>query len=312
MPSPQHSFSTARASADQPLPKTTLPASLAPSARGPGAAPVAAPGCAPGAAVMGSGIDALSAEEACARVVEWAAAGKSRTVAFANVHSVVGAQRDPAFGRALASCDMVLPDGAPVAWALRRLGHPAQRRVCGPDLVDPLVARLAREKLPIFLLGSTPATLAAFSRALKARHPGVIIAGAHSPPFGEWSAQERAHQRELITSSGARVVLVGLGCPKQESWMASCRGSVPAVMLGLGAAFDFHAGTITRAPKWVQQAGMEWAYRWAQEPRRLTRRYLTTNGPFLCWAARLLAAVAQGHLERPAKGRKLGGRDASA
>lgn len=247
---------------------------------------------------MGSSIDALSTEEACAQIVEWAAAGKSRAVAFANVHSVVGAQHDPVFGRALASCDLVLPDGAPVAWALRRLGYPAQRRVCGPDLVDPLVARLAWAGLPIFLLGSTPATLAAFSEALKARHPGVIIAGAHSPPFGEWSAQERAHQRELISRSGARVVLVGLGCPKQESWMASCRGSVPAVMLGLGAAFDFHAGVLARAPKWVQRAGMEWAYRWAQEPRRLSRRYLSTNVPFLLWAARLLTAVGLGHVER--------------
>ena len=97
---------------------------------------------------------------------------------------------------------------------------------------------------------------------------------------------------------GARVVLVGLGCPKQESWMASCRGSVPAVMLGLGAAFDFHAGVLARAPKWVQRAGMEWAYRWAQEPRRLSRRYLSTNVPFLLWAARLLTAVGLGHVER--------------
>lgn len=241
-----------------------------------------------GAPVMGTVIDAGRPSEVCAQIIAWAQAGQSRCVAFANVHSVVTAHRNPAFARVLAGCDLVLPDGAPVAWALRRQGHVEQRRVCGPDLVDPLLAQLSEARLPVFLFGSTPSTLDKFTRALAGRHPGLLIAGSYSPPFGEWSDEERAHQRALLAASGARVVLVGLGCPKQEAWMVSVRDSLPAVTLGLGAAFDFHAGTVPRAPAWMRNAGLEWLHRWVQEPRRLTRRYVQTSLPFLRWAAGLL------------------------
>jgi N-acetylglucosaminyldiphosphoundecaprenol N-acetyl-beta-D-mannosaminyltransferase len=184
--------------------------------------------------------------------------------------------------------DLAAPDGAPVAWMLRRLGAPGQPRVSGPELMLDYMAHAAASGERVFLLGSTPQTLALLQERLRARWPALHIAGAVSPPFRALTADEDSVLVEQIAASGAGTVWVSLGCPKQERWMAVHRGRVPAVMLGVGAAFDFHAGTLARAPLWMRRVGLEWLHRLASEPGRLWRRYLVTNTLFLWGAARQL------------------------
>lgn len=231
--------------------------------------------------VLGSPIDAVGWDEARSRILAWAGARESRYVCLCNVHSVVLAGGDARHAGALREADMATADGAPVAWAMRRLGAPAQRRVCGPDLMLALCGDAAAAGLPIYLYGGTDDTLERLAINLLRRFPGLIIAGTCSPPFRPLSDDEEADTAARIDASGAALVFVGLGCPKQELWMQRQRGRIRAVMLGVGAAFDFHAGTVVRAPLWMQRRGLEWLHRLASEPRRLWRRYLVTNSRFL-------------------------------
>lgn len=233
-------------------------------------------------------VDALSMSEALQRVANWAALRSSRVVCFCNVHSVVTCRRDAAFQSALSSADLRLPDGAPVAWMLRRLGKVGQSRVSGPDFMWAYFAQAARRGERVFLYGSTPSTLERLQDAIRRSFPGLVVAGAWSPPFRALSEEEDQAVTRLINESGANSVWVGLGCPTQERWMRAHRGSIHAVMLGVGAAFDFHAGVRPRAPGWMRQAGLEWLHRLASEPRRLWRRYLVTNSLFTALAARQL------------------------
>ncbi len=231
--------------------------------------------------LLGTRIDALSWEQAAGRIVRWAQAGSSRMVCLCNVHSLVTARRDAALSGALAVSDMNSPDGAPLAWLMRRRGWPEQQRMSGPDLMWKVLGEAERLELPVFLLGGAPATLDKLLLSLAAAFPRLTVAGSLSPPFRELGDDENAQIAAAINASGARIVLVGLGCPKQEKWMAAQRGRIGAVMLGVGAAFDYHAGTTLRAPLAWQRAGFEWLYRLAQEPARLARRYLVTNTLFL-------------------------------
>jgi N-acetylglucosaminyldiphosphoundecaprenol N-acetyl-beta-D-mannosaminyltransferase len=171
---------------------------------------------------------------------------------------------------------------------LRRLGHAAQRRVYGPDFFWAYCQSAEASAEPIYLLGSSPETLERLQLRLREAFPRLRIAGATSPPFRPLTAEEDRAIVEAINSSGARTVWVSLGCPKQEIWMASHHDAVHAVMLGVGAAFDFHAGTVRQAPRWMREHGLEWLHRLATEPRRLWRRYLVTNSWFLVLAARQL------------------------
>jgi N-acetylglucosaminyldiphosphoundecaprenol N-acetyl-beta-D-mannosaminyltransferase len=237
--------------------------------------------------VLGAPIDVLSETEAVQRIARWAQQGGSRYVCVCNAHSVVTTTTDAAFARAIAGADMATADGAPVAWMLRRLGAPQQRRVSGPELMLAYCALAALRGEAIFLYGSTPATLQALQQRLRARWPALRIAGALAPPFRPATAAEDAADVERINASGARTVWVSLGCPKQELWMAQHRGRVQAVMIGVGAAFDFHAGTVKRAPAWIRHIGFEWLHRLLSEPRRLWRRYLVGNAVFV------LGAIAQ-------------------
>lgn len=205
-----------------------------------------------------------------------------------NSHSVVEAQRNQAFARALASASLALPDGAPVAWMLRRLGHARQPRINGPDLMWELCARFEQAGISVFLYGSTEETLERLRRNLFARFPALRIVGAISPPFGDADAETNASHLDAIRRSGAGAVFIGLGCPKQEKWLASHGADLGAVLLGVGAAFDFHAGTLKRAPLWMRRAGLEWLHRLAVEPRRLWKRYLVTNTQFVLAASRQL------------------------
>ncbi|MFY9509559.1 MAG: WecB/TagA/CpsF family glycosyltransferase [Rubrivivax sp.] len=238
--------------------------------------------------VLGAPIDVLDAGAAVQRISRWARARESRYVCICNAHSVVTASADPAFRHAVEAADMATADGAPVAWMLRRQGAAEQRRVSGPDLMLDYCAHAAATGEALYLYGSTEATLAALRRQLLLRWPALRIAGCESPPFRPATADETAETVRRINASGAGTVWVSLGCPKQELWMAARRGDVQAVMVGVGAAFDFHAGTVARAPQWMRSAGLEWLHRLCSEPRRLWRRYLVTNTAFVLGALRQL------------------------
>ena len=190
----------------------------------------------------------------------------------------------------VASADMATPDGAPVAWMLRRQGVRGQPRVTGPDLMEAYCAHAAASAEPLFLYGSTDETLRRLQLELRRRWPTLRIVGTHSPPFRPLSAAEDDAVVRQINQSGAGTVWVSLGCPKQEQWMASHSGRIDAVMIGVGAAFDFHAGTVARAPAWARNHGLEWLHRLCSEPGRLWKRYLHTNSVFIAAALRQLLA----------------------
>ncbi len=234
-----------------------------------------------GQPVLEAFIDALSWDEAIGRITQWGAARESRYVCICNVHSVVTTTRDVEFKVAVNNADMSTSDGAPIAWALRRLGHPSQERINGPDLMMKYLARAEQLNQAVFFYGSTDATLAKLRIALAKQFPLLRIAGMVSPPFRPLSLEEDEQSVEMINNSGANVVFVGLGCPKQEKWMSDHRGRIHAVMVGVGAAFDYHAGAIKRAPLWWQRNGLEWLYRLGSEPRRLFKRYMVTNTLFV-------------------------------
>lgn len=233
-----------------------------------------------GHAVLEAFIDAVTWDEAIRQITQWGAARESRYVSICNVHSVVTTTRDVEFKIAVNNADMATPDGAPIAWALRRLGYPAQQRINGPDLMMRYLAEAERLDQVVFFYGSTEATLAKLRIALAKQFPLLRIGGTYSPPFRPLTREEDEKVVDMINASGAHVVFVGLGCPKQEKWMYDHRGRVHAVMIGVGAAFDYHAGVIKRAPLWWQHNGLEWLYRLGSEPRRLFMRYMVTNTLF--------------------------------
>jgi N-acetylglucosaminyldiphosphoundecaprenol N-acetyl-beta-D-mannosaminyltransferase len=234
-----------------------------------------------GKPVLEAFIDALTWDDAIQRIMRWAAARESRYVCICNVHSVVTTTRDIEFKLAVNNADMSTPDGAPIAWALRRLGYPAQERINGPDLMWRYLRIAERQQQKMFFYGSTEATLGKLRAVLGKQFPKLQIAGTYSPPFRPLSLEEDEGVVDMINQSGANVVFVGLGCPKQEKWMAEHRGRISAVMIGVGAAFDYHSGMVKRAPLWWQRNGLEWLYRLGSEPRRLFARYMVTNTLFI-------------------------------
>ena len=240
--------------------------------------------------VFGVPVDAVSSAQAVQLVFDWAQKRESRTVCLCNTDSLVRSMREDGHACSLASADLILPDGAPVAWAAGKVIGRKQPRVPGPDLMWDCCAMAAEVGAPLFLLGATPMTLDRLSERLRAAFPRIIIAGALSPPFRPLTAEEDAAIVDDINSSGAAFVWVGLGCPKQEAWLRDHRGRVQAVMFGVGAAFDFHAGTVKRAPAWLRHHGLEWLYRLGQDPRRLARRYLVGNSLFVIAVASRMAS----------------------
>lgn len=231
--------------------------------------------------VIGIPIDALSWDEARSLLLAWAKARVSRYVAICNVHSVVTATQDAAFRHVIEQADLATPDGAPVAWTLRRKGFRDQPRLNGPDLMWRLCRDAQAEGVSIGLYGSSTTTLSRLEDVLRAAFPKLMIGYSVSPPFRTLSDEEDEEVCRAINASGVGLLFVGLGCPKQESWMSVHRGRIHAVMLGVGAAFDYHAGTIGRAPEWMRSAGLEWLHRLCSEPRRLWRRYFFTNSRFI-------------------------------
>jgi N-acetylglucosaminyldiphosphoundecaprenol N-acetyl-beta-D-mannosaminyltransferase len=232
--------------------------------------------------IVGIRVDGTSYQHAARRVISWARAGESRYVAVATVNNVMEAYDSPEFRRIMNEADLVTPDGMPLVWGLRLLGIPAATRVYGPELT-PVLLRAAEENgLPVGFYGATPEVLALLLARLRHRFPQIRINYAYAPPFRPLAAEEDASIVGEIERAGVRILFVGLSTPKQERWMAAHRGRIPAVMIGVGAAFDFLAGVKPQAPRWMQRSGLEWLFRLATEPRRLWRRYLKHN-PRFAW-----------------------------
>lgn len=212
-------------------------------------------------------------------------------VEAANTHVAALARSDAAFGETMRRFDLIVPDGMPLVWSINA-GLPEEERlkdrVYGPTLMlETLKATAGRKEFRHFLLGGKGSTLEKLRTGFAEKFPGVEIAATYSPPFGEWPPEEFEKICRLIGESGANLIWVGLGCPKQEHWIARNKDRLPAgVYFGIGAAFAFHAGEVPQAPALLQRLGLEWAYRIAAEPRRLFRRYFTYNSLFLWYSIR--------------------------
>lgn len=231
--------------------------------------------------ILGSRIDEVDYSIAWDLILTWATAKQSCYVIAANVHVVMTAYWNPAYCQILNEAALVTPDGMPLVIALRSLGWSQATRVYGPDLMLYCCTRAAQEKLPIYLYGGTDAMLEQLQRNLRSQFPQLPIAGAYAPPFRELTPAEEAKDIERINASGAKIVFVALGCPKQEYWMARQQDQIHSVMIGVGAAFAFHSGEVRQAPRWIMAVGLEWLYRFAVEPKRLWKRYLINNPAFI-------------------------------
>lgn len=231
--------------------------------------------------VLGQRVDATSYAHATERVLAWAEAGESRYVCVANVHVVMEGWDDREYRGIVNGGDLITPDGVPLVWSLRAFGVADAVRVYGPDLTLHICEAAAGRGLPVGLYGGREESLRDFVAFLEARYPGIEVACAISPPFRPLSADEDATFTEAIERSGARILFVGIGCPKQERWMAAHKGRLPMPMLGVGAAFDFHGGRVKQSPAWMQRCGLEWLFRLCMEPKRLWRRYAWHNPRFL-------------------------------
>ncbi len=231
--------------------------------------------------IIATPVHPTSYEDACDRIQAWALAKTSCYVVAANVHVVMTAYWQRSYQQVINGAALVTPDGMPLVMGLRLLGVKHQQRVYGPDLMLAWCDRAAQAGIPLYLYGGTKAMLDTLQQNLEQRFPGLIIAGTHAPPFRPLTLEEEAADRDRIHASGASVVFVGLGCPKQEEWMARQQGKLNAVMVGVGAAFSFHSGEVSQAPRWMMAWGLEWLYRFAMEPARLWRRYLINNPAFL-------------------------------
>ncbi len=226
-------------------------------------------------------MDATSYPDATARVLAWAGAGESRYVCVANAHVVMEAYDSAEYRRELNGADLVTPDGMPLVWGLRLLGVRTATRVYGPDLTSRLLQAAAGERIPVGFYGGDPPVLRRLLEVVDRRFRDLEVSFAKSPPFRPPTPEEDRLDVEEINGSGARILFVGLGCPKQERWMAEHVERIRTVMVGVGAAFDFLAGAKLQAPPWMQRVGLEWFFRLCTEPRRLGRRYVQQGPRFV-------------------------------
>jgi len=226
------------------------------------------------------------------RTLEWIdamiASGQRGYVCVAAVHTVMVSQEDPELRAAIQGADLIVPDGQPLVWAMNALGHQLPSRVYGPELMARACARAATNATTMYLYGGrNQGALVQLALNLRTSHPGLRIVGGYSPPYRDLSAEEEDAIVSEINASGADIVWVGIGAPKQEKWMARVRDRLEApVLIGVGAAFDFHAGLVPQAPDWMQRFGLEWVFRLAHEPKRLWRRYARYNPRFVTGFAR--------------------------
>lgn len=237
--------------------------------------------------VVGTPIAAACFDDVLELLASAPAEGRRLHVHFCTVHSIVEAADDAVLRGVFAAPDsLALPDGVPLTW-VGRLGGQAVERVCGPDMMPALIARTAATGARHYFYGGAPGVAERLAERFSARAPGIVVAGTSSPPFRPLTPEEDAAEIAAINATRPDYVWVGLGAPKQDLWAARQRPHLDAaVILAVGAAFDFHSGGLKRAPGWMQRHGLEWVFRLWSEPRRLARRYLVTNTRFVALLAR--------------------------
>lgn len=232
--------------------------------------------------VLGVPVSAVTMRQACDEITRWIDEGERQYVCVTGVHGVMESQADSQLRDVHAASGLTTPDGMPMVWAARAAGVRRTERVYGPDLMLMLCERAAQRGWTNYFYGGKEGVADILAQRLCARFPGLKVTGTYSPPFRPLTPDEDAAVVEAINASGAQLVWVGLSTPKQERWMAAHRNALHApTLLGVGAAFDIHAGLLPQAPRWMQRAGLEWFYRLCREPRRLWRRYLGNNPRFV-------------------------------
>lgn len=237
--------------------------------------------------VLGVGVSVTDYRAATEVIIDAAVSRTPAVVACQAVHAVVTAAADEDLLRKVNSFELVTPDGQPVRWSMNLLHKTGlKERVYGPELMLRVCQAAAEAGVSIYLYGGSDVVCSTLQRDLPRRFPGLVIAGAESPPFRPLTDAESAAMIDRINQSGAGIVFIGLGCPKQDHFGYEHRNQLQAVQMLVGAAFDFHAGAKKMAPRWMQQRGLEWLYRLLQEPRRLWRRYLVTNSLFVAGLVR--------------------------
>ena len=235
--------------------------------------------------ILGMRVDSGTYSSSTELVREWALNKEARFVCVSNVHMTMETVDSPEFRNVVNTADLVTSDGMPLVWMLRKLGLTQSERVYGPELVLHICAMAEREQISIGLYGGTSRSLEQFTSFLAKNYPDLTVSYQYAPPFRPLSKEEDASVVHALHESGARILFVGIGCPKQERWMYEHRASVQAVQIGVGAAFDFHSGSVRQAPNWMGKSGLEWLFRLAMEPRRLWKRYAVHNPRFMVRAA---------------------------
>ena len=231
--------------------------------------------------ILGVNIAITNMQDTVKLIVEHIDELKGEFICLSNVHTTVMSQKDEEYRKIQNSAFLALPDGSPLSLVQRLRGYRMAEQVAGPDLMPALWKATEKTEISHYFYGSTPETIAALEKKLRNNYPELKIAGMEAPPFRPLTEEEDLAAIQRINESGAAIVWVGLGAPKQEKWMYEHRGKINAVMLGVGAGFDFHAGTVKRAPAWMRNHYLEWLYRLIQDPKRLWKRYVQTNGKFL-------------------------------
>jgi N-acetylglucosaminyldiphosphoundecaprenol N-acetyl-beta-D-mannosaminyltransferase len=242
----------------------------------------------PAVSVVGSPVTALPSQQQIQLILDWAKSCSSKIVCVANVHMLMEARWQPDLDSVLKGADLVTPDGMPLVWMLRLMGAVTQDRLPGLDILTSVCELAQLQGVSVYFLGSEADVLGGMRKRLAQEFPDLSVAGMEPLPFRPLTASEDEELIQRVNDSGAGVVFVALGCPKQEYWMAEHRGKIQAVMVGLGGAFPVYAGIHKRAPRWVRDCGLEWLYRLIQEPRRLWSRYAITIPPFIYLALKQL------------------------
>ncbi|MBU4264376.1 MAG: WecB/TagA/CpsF family glycosyltransferase [Proteobacteria bacterium] len=223
----------------------------------------------------------ISYENAAEMIIKWTSDNLGQYVCVSNVHMCMESFDSSEFCQVVNNADLVVPDGMPLVWALKLLGEKQACQVRGSDLLLTVCAKAEKKNIPIGLYGGTPDSLQDFKSFLAQEFPSLHIACCISPPFRALDVQEEAAYVKQINASGVRILFVGIGCPKQEKWMAAHNDRLGCVMIGVGAAFDFFSGRKKHAPRWMQKSGLEWVFRLANDPQRLWKRYLKHNPRFV-------------------------------
>lgn len=231
--------------------------------------------------ILGMKVNATSFKEVVNKVIEWSKNAQSKYICVATVHMIMESYDSKEFQKIVNSADFVTPDGMPLVWVLRILGSKNQERVYGPKLTPLLCEEAAKAGIPVGFYGSSPECLKDLTINLQKRFPDLKINYSFPPPFRSLTNEENEKIIKDINNSGVKILFIGLGCPKQEKWMAEHKGKINAVMVGVGAAFDFISGNKKQAPEWMQNIGMEWFFRLITEPKRLFWRYFYNNPRFI-------------------------------